>query len=179
MDTNPYASPQVSQIREEATDDESVRRAHLSHEASVKSIGSLYLISAGLLLIALPLVIVNATAPLGSLEVLVPVSIFGAFFALSAALAYGLIRLRPWARWSAVALGILGLLSFPVGTLINAYVLYLLFSKKSGVVFSADYHRVIAATPHIKYRTSRLVWMLLLFFVGLVIVGIIAALFLG
>ena len=65
-----------------------------------------------------------------------------------------------------------GLLGFPIGTLINAYILYLFLSKKGRTIYSPEYQEVIAATPHVKYRTSIVVWILL----ALVVVLIAAAL---
>jgi hypothetical protein len=109
------------------------------------------------------------------------------FFALGAALflltvgglqlwvGLGLRKLRPWTRIAAGILSGIGLIAFPLGTLINGYILYLLFSKKGSTVFSADYQRVIADTPHIKYRTSILVWIVLGLLVLVVVGGIAAA----
>lgn len=58
-------------------------------------------------------------------------------------------------------LACIGLLGIPVGTLINAYILWLLFSKKGKRVFSVDYQRIIAETPHIKFRTPIFAWVVL------------------
>jgi hypothetical protein len=69
--------------------------------------------------------------------------------------------LRKWARIPTGILSGLGLLGFPLGTLINGYILYLIFSQKGKTVFSEEYQAVIEQTPHIKYRTSILVWILL------------------
>jgi hypothetical protein len=57
-----------------------------------------------------------------------------------------------------------------LGTLINGYILYLLLSAKWEMVFSAEYRDIIDATPHIKYRTSILIWMLL----GIIVAAIAA-----
>jgi hypothetical protein len=62
----------------------------------------------------------------------------------------------------------------PIGTLINAYILYLVFSRKGRTILSEDYQQVIAATPHIKYKTSIIVWI----FLGL-LVALLAIAFLG
>ena len=86
----------------------------------------------------------------------------------------GLRRLSPWARIPSGILSGFGLLGFPIGTLINGYILYLLFSKKGTTVFSEEYKRAIAQTPHIKYRTSLVVWILLgllLLLIGGLVVG--------
>ena len=68
-------------------------------------------------------------------------------------------------------LSAIGLIGFPVGTLINAYVLYLLLSKKGRTIFTPAYLDVIAATPHVKYRTSIIVWI----FLALIVVVMLAA----
>jgi hypothetical protein len=70
--------------------------------------------------------------------------------------------------------GAIGLLGFPVGTLIAGYLLYLLWSEKGNVVFSPRYQRVMQATPHIKYKTSIIVWIFLGLLGLVVLVGIIA-----
>lgn len=86
---------------------------------------------------------------------------------------YGLRRLRKWARIPTGILSGLGLLAFPIGTLINAYILYLLFCQKGKMVFSDEYRAVIEQTPHIKYRTSIIVWIVL----GLLLLLIAFAIF--
>jgi hypothetical protein len=65
----------------------------------------------------------------------------------------------------------LGLIGFPIGTLISVYFLYLLLSQKGAYVFSPEYAQVIAATPHIQYKTSIVVWI----FLGLLLVVIFLA----
>ena len=96
---------------------------------------------------------------------------------LQAVTAIGLRRLQPWARIVAAILSTFGLLGIPIGTLIGAYFLYLLLSKKGSVVFSEEYKQVIAETPHLKYRTSKIVLVLLGLLLFLLFAGIMAALF--
>ena len=74
-------------------------------------------------------------------------------------------KLKSWARIAAGIMSGIGLLGFPVGTVINAYILFLLFGKKGQMVFSTDYKEIMAATPHIKYKTSKWVWIILIFVV--------------
>lgn len=88
-------------------------------------------------------------------------------------------KLKSWARIPTAILSGIGLLGFPVGTLINGYILYLVFSRKGVTVFSDDYKRVIAETPHIKYRTSIVVWIILGWLVALILFGVFAAVFSG
>ena len=90
--------------------------------------------------------------------------------------AIGLRQLRSWARIVSGVLSGIGLLGFPLGTLLNGYILYLLFSKKGTMVFSDEYKRVIELTPGIKYRTSIVVWIflgLLLVLLGVAVFGLL------
>jgi hypothetical protein len=156
---------------------EQIRREHIKHEASVKSVGLLYFLAAAFLLLAGVFGVAASTSG--------PVRGFGigvslVFLALSVAqiwVGIGLRGLKSWARIGSGILSGLGLLGFPVGTLINGYILYLLFSKKGAVVFSDDYKRVIEATPHIKYRTSVVVWIVLGLLLLLLGLGLFSALF--
>ena len=68
----------------------------------------------------------------------------------------------------------LGLLAFPIGSIISLFILILLCRPKGIRVLSPDYREVIAATPHIKYRTPIWIWVLL----GLIVLALVAAAFL-
>jgi hypothetical protein len=184
MNENPYAAPLVDTFAAPAVGAEAMRQQYLSHEASVKSIGTLYMLGA-IFFIPIGLGVVTMAIS-GAFEadeqlpaafmVLVGCMYFGIGI-LQAATAIGLRRLQPWARIVAAILSAFGLLGIPIGTLIGAYFLYLLLSKKGSVVFSEEYKQVIAATPHIKYRTSKIVIVLLGLLLFLLFAGIMAALF--
>ena len=97
---------------------------------------------------------------------------------------YGIRKLSPAARMVAgvltginLAISIFGLPTSVVAILINTYILSLLFSKKGAMVFSAPYKDIIAATPHVKYKTSMIVWIILGLIVLLVVGGVVALLF--
>ena len=47
----------------------------------------------------------------------------------------GLLERRPWARILAIVLSILGLLHFPLGTLVGAYGLWVLFNPETEALF--------------------------------------------
>ena len=128
---NPYAAPtaRVEDVSANA-EAEAIRQAHISHEASVKSVGILQLFAG-----------------------------------------WGVRGLRRWGRILGCILSALGLLGFPIGTLINAYILYLFLSKKGRTIFAPEYQDVIAATPDVKYRTSIVVWIVL----GLLVILVAAA----
>jgi hypothetical protein len=67
----------------------------------------------------------------------------------------------------------IGLIGFPIGTIINGYILYLLVSKKGSTIFSPEYKEIIALTPGVKYKTSVVVWVVLGIF--LLIIGVVVA----
>jgi hypothetical protein len=100
-----------------------------------------------------------------------------AFSSLQLILGRAIQRLQKTARIVAGVIAIPGLIAFPIGTLINAVVAYLMFSKKGATVFSDDYKRIIAETPHIKYTTSIVVWIVLGIFALVVLVGLVLAVF--
>lgn len=171
FDDNPFRAPEASfGDPDVAASDVAIRKEHISHEASVKSIGSLYLLGGIVLLFASGYLLfaVNAAPGGGGLGpgidprlVLLPL-----LAVIQCITAVGLRRLRGWARIVSGILSGIGLIGFPIGTLINGYILYLLFSAKGSMVFSPEYQKIIAQTPHIKYRTSIIVWV----FVGLLLV---------
>jgi hypothetical protein len=75
----------------------------------------------------------------------------------------------------AIIVSAIGLLAFPCGTLISAFALYLLLSPKGEMIYSPQYKEIVQATPHIRYKTSIIVWILLFLLLGLIAFGIIAA----
>ena len=172
---NPYAAPKaaVEDISDSANPRaEAIRRAHINHEASIRSIGTLYYLTAFL----------TAVVAVGALfQLWTGHRDLGdvAIFAISGVLATGffvlgraLRTLRPGARTLTAILAGLGLLGFPLGTLINGYILWLVLSKKGQFIFSPEYAAIVEATPHVKYQTSLLVWIILAAAVILVLVGI-------
>lgn len=189
--TDPYAPVVIEDNAPVAwagdTEAEQIRNMYLSHEASVKSVGLLYLLGAGIGILLGLLYIVGGLIALGS-SVGAASASFAFFFVFLAGivafamsvfqlfLGLGLRRLTPWCRIGAIVLSCIGLIAIPIGTIISGYILYLLLSKKGEFIFTDEYKRVIAATPHIKYRTSIIVWIflgLLLFLLALGLVGLL------
>ena len=160
-----------------------IRRAHLNHEASVKAVGSLYFLGAifaflaAVVFLAIPFTRGSSDFPM--LAGVAMAAIMAALGALYLWIARGLRSLSAVARIPAGVLAGLGLMGFPIGTLINGYILYLLFSRKGTMVFSDEYKDIIADTPDIKYRTSVIVWIFLGLVVLLFVAGILAAIFGG
>jgi hypothetical protein len=153
---------------------EETRRKYLNREASVKSIGALYLLG------AIITILVGISGAVSEKEATPGVRITVVILCTGLGLfqfwvGRGLQKLKSWARIPTGILSGIGLLLFPLGTLINACILYLVFSKKGSMVFSPQYQQVIAATPHIKYKTHIIVWILFgLLIVLIAIIFIIA-----
>ncbi len=173
---NPYA-PVGSDLNApgEIPDDvEAVRRYHLSHEASVKSMGLLFLLGAIAACVMGVFITIGATQEEfdSAGEAAFAIGLGVVVFVLGVAQFFtglGLRRFNPYARIVAIVLNAISLLNLPVGTLVSVYFLYLLLSKKGQMVFSPQYQQIIAATPHVKYRTSKVVWIVAGLFALLVI----------
>ncbi|MBI3917634.1 MAG: hypothetical protein HY322_11575 [Betaproteobacteria bacterium] len=175
---NPYATPKaVVADLGAAPGVEAVREEHLGHETNIKAVGGLFML-AGMLasFTALSVIVSGAVGAMESMAVLVT-GVLLAFLAVSSVVVgWGLRMLRAWARTPSVILAVIGLLGFPIGTLLNAYVLWLLASRKGRMVFSVEYASIVEATPHMKYRTPLVLWILLGVIVLLVVVLFVAAL---
>ncbi|QDT06680.1 hypothetical protein K227x_50960 [Rubripirellula lacrimiformis] len=174
---NPYAP--TTHVSDEmlATDDvEGFRKKHLNHEASVRSVGLLYMLGACVMVpigaIVMLGVFVGDQPPQDSAVQGGIGAIYLGFGVLNGFIGWGLRKLRPWTRIAAIIFSAIGLIGFPIGTLISAYILYLLLSEKGKVVFSPYYQDVIQQTPHIKYKTSIVVWVLLGLVLLLIILGV-------
>lgn len=180
---NPYAVGGV-QPRPVESSVEAFRRKHLSHEASVKSIALLYSIGAvvgflsgiGMLMESIaalnesnPTVVANAVTILAISSLVLFISL------AQIILAFGLRRLKSWAKIPTIVLSTIGLVLIPIGTLVNGYILYLVISERGKVVFSDEYKEVIRQTPHIKYRTSIVVWIFLALLLLLIGFGMVIA----
>jgi hypothetical protein len=211
---DPYAPPEAPlagattpRLSEDLAAAETVRRAHLTHEASVKSIGSLHYLSVIFGVLGLVFTLFQAVSgnqPLtGGLEGARLVGMLVYLLALTAinlAMAIGLTKLKPWARWAElvftalsliycvlVAVGIgrgpagpgVGIAVFFGMMIIPAYILYLLLSTKASVVFSPEYREIIERTPHIKYKTSWLVKGCLIVFLAIIVLSIVMAILSG
>lgn len=180
MNTNPYQAPEILETANDLTTDaEQIRSAHIKHEASVKSVGSLYIIGSVFIVIACLIVFLGAffgnTLSISEdaiFIVLLPLGISQFVVGLN------IMKLKSWVKLPVAIFSIVGLLGFPLGTLINIYILYLFFCAKGGVVLSNDYKAVIEQTPHIKYKTSKVIWIILGLFI-LFILGIIVLITMG
>lgn len=163
-----------------SSSDVETRKMYLSHEASIQGIGMLYLLGAAFLGLAILLMLGGIlTGQAGGQEAVVTgvlCLVYLGLLWLQIWVGRGLRSLNPKVRTPAIVLSVIGLLGFPIGTIVSAYVLYLLASKKGEFVFSAEYARVREATPEIKYRTSWIVWVFLILLVALIVMGLLGAL---
>ncbi|MEK7954005.1 hypothetical protein [Luteolibacter soli] len=187
MSDNPYQAPAVQEVVAPAvplTDAEAIRTKHLKHEASLKAIGFLYFLGAVLVAVSLVGLIAvygrmrtSSESALGSWDW----SVMGALVAICIGqfvAGWGLRKLRPWAKIPGALVAAISMIKFPVGTVIGAYVLYLIFCPKGRTVLSPAYAEIVAQTPHLRYRTPRWIWILLavvvLLFLGLLFFGGVA-----
>ena len=205
MSDNPYA-PSGSSYGDASLDAnfdlsqaELIRKSHLSHEANIQGFGCLYTLGGILGILGAIfyvgigiLVMAGGVVPKG-LESMV----FGAggdrlvsgglttlvgvvFLAIAVAQLFAgrsMQTLNPSGKILAIVVAAIGMLQFPCGTLISGYLLYLLVSAKGRTVFSSAYKEVMQATPHIRYRTSIIVWIFLFILIGVILLGVLAAIF--
>jgi hypothetical protein len=204
---NPYAAPEapIGEAPPAGPADlaaaEAVRRAHLNHEANIKSVGSLHILGAVLSLLGLAFAALSFFDPVGRARAVATpfFAVYLAFFLINLALGIGLTRLRPWARWAETtlvglylalnalttfgALFMVGPAASPVlfGAAVTwailGAILWLMLSRKGAMVFSPEYQEIIARTPHIKYKTSFLAKFLLVLILGGLAIAVIMAIF--
>lgn len=174
---NPYAPPLAARLISDSTP-EAIRRAHIGHKTSVKSIGGLYALAGGLMLLVFFIGLLESLLHASwdndfteqALRLLIGV---GALL-----LGAGVRRLRPWARIAmAVVSGLLAAATLLTVTfpLLNLFVLWLMLSAKGRMVFSPAYQRIVAFTPDVRPRTSGVVWLLLCVVI-LFVIAVLAAL---
>jgi len=173
MEHNPYQAPvaNIDGITDmDLASAEATRKEFINHEASVRSIGVLYYIgavSALVVTVSLALTLEGSSDGASALALAFFIPIGLLYFWLGS----GLRALNQKVRPVAGVFAAIGLIGFPLGTLINGYILYLLFSAKGKMVFSEEYQGIIDATPHVKYKTSIIVWLIL----ALLVLSIAAA----
>ncbi len=183
MPINPYAPMVGDSLNDPIHHAVDIRKKFLNHEASVKSIGLLYLLGA-IFLVPIGFCTMGISAyalasnsnDIDSPWVVFIVGVFEfALGILQGITGLALKKLKKWARIVGIVFSSIGLIGFPLGTLISAYFLYLLASAKGNYVFSEEYQQVIASTPEIRYKTSMVVWILLGLLLGLIGLAVIAA----
>lgn len=168
---NPYEAPKT-QLDPTGADQqtESTRKAHLHTEASIKGIGTLYILIGSISgVVAMATAALYATTSLAwSLGSMLPGLLIGS---LLVGTGFAIRRFKPWSRIAGTIFSAIGLIGFPIGTIFGAYFLYLMWCEKGRMIFAPAYQQVLAATPHIKYKTSIVIWIIL----GLVLALVAAA----
>ena len=205
MSDNPYA-PSGSSYGDASLDAnfdlsqaELIRKSHLSHEANIQGFGCLYTLGGilgilgAIFYVGIGIFVMAGGVVPKELEFMV----FGAggdrlvsgglttlvgvvFLAIAVAQLFAgrsMQTLNPSGKILAIVVAAIGMLQFPCGTLISGYLLYLLVSAKGRTVFSSAYKEVMQATPHIRYRTSIIVWIFLFILIGVLLLGVLAAIF--
>jgi hypothetical protein len=183
-DVNPFESPQTSNedyvpdAPFDPTNAESIRRKHLSREANIQSLGAIFLIGSVTFGVGGVALIFAAFENLEDEDPLIDTSFYILFAVFSAGISLlhgwigvGLCRLDRTIRLLAILLCVLWLAGFyavlPVA--ISVVGVIMLLGQRADYVFSPEYQRIRAATPHIRYGSP--IWGILL------LVGISVAVF--
>ena len=178
---NPYQPPAAPVADRAAVggDVEADRNKHIKTETTIRSLGMFYLIGAWVcvamvVLMLLMLVPAAVTSPAGDRPLLLGmvfgfVLVYGLITWLNFWVGRGLRAFRRGPRMFVLVTSWIGLIGFPIGTVISILLLLLLLGEKGKRVFEADYPSVIAATPHIRYRTPLWIWIVLVGFLALTI----------
>ncbi|TDU73086.1 hypothetical protein EI77_01553 [Prosthecobacter fusiformis] len=170
MEANPYAPPQSDlYIPQVETSAEKLRREHLDNEATIKSVGLLYYLG-GFLAIVGGLVLLLEGIDNDRSAVVIE---GGVFFVLGIAqlfIAYGLRRLRSWTRIPTLLFSIVGLIAFPIGTLINGYIISKIAGRRGKFVMTPEYQLIISETPHVKRKINRKLIIVLGVLIGLFLI---------
>lgn len=180
--TNPYAPTSEVELSLETCESEAhrIRRKHIKHEVSIKTMGLLYLLGAISFIPVGLLVLVQAISNPQRPDTAFVVGagiVYTLLGCLQAWVGWGLYRFYQPQRVVGVVLSCLGLLAVPVGTIINVYFLWLLGSKKGRQIFAADYQKIIQETPEVRYRTSVFVIVLAVIMISVMIVGLMMTVF--
>jgi hypothetical protein len=182
---NPYASPTADltgprSMNPELNEAETIRKKYLSHEASVQSVGFLYWLASIAMLVGSAAMIFGLLTRNNNFRIEQFIGLLYPLFAiLFVWIGSGFRKLDSRVRIPAGILSVLGLISFPCGTLINAYILYLIFCPKGKMVISPEYKEIIRQTPYIKYRTSLIAWIVLIILFALIAFGIVGFYLIG
>ncbi|MFD0892284.1 hypothetical protein KBB96_12715 [Luteolibacter ambystomatis] len=173
MEPNPYLPPTAAPAPADAglSSDEQLRRQCIKRESTLKSLGGLQIIGGVFLIVGILSALSRGPGQGPDNPVMAGTAVILPLALLSLVNGVGLYKLMPWARIVGTVLSCLGLLGFPIGTLINALILGAYWSKPSDLIFSADYKRIVAATPHVKMKTSKVMIVMLVIF-GVVVLAL-------
>jgi len=179
---NPYAAPKA-EVLTHVSPEEAERRAHISTESSIKTLGCLYLLGAVLCLVSLGMFGMTFFTNGGTVPPAEELLSVGGGMALLGAVGYGLRRLRFWAAvLASLVSGFAFITSIPslpysfLGLVIQVAIILLLLGQKGRRVTRADYQQIIASTPDVRQRTSKWVWVLLIILL-IVLAGVLGSLY--
>ena len=158
---NPYTPPKADLDPPVTGTSISARASLMKYEVAIRSEGTVFLFG-GLILFAVGSIVLSFHREYWIAGIS---AVAGA--AVAVWVDYGLQRLRSSARAVGMILAGIGLLGFPVLTLVSLHILFVLGNKASRAVFTPEYARIIAATPHINHKQSRTFRILLILVVGL------------
>jgi hypothetical protein len=154
-----------------------MRRRYINHETSIRQFGRLYkLIGAALAGLAGLLLFLSVVFGIRGGNVRIELLMAFLAVVISPILIITGRRtqdLQTSGRGMATLLGIVGMLFVPVGTILGAYQLYLLWSRPGVFVYSQEYRRVIALTPGVRSYTSPAVWSTLISIAVAIIVTVL------
>jgi hypothetical protein len=174
-EVQPASGAEDSRVMAEKMSSEDIRKEYIDHETSVRSISYLYYLGAVFLVVTsvAGAILNRGDKPLD--ERIHRVMLMAGIAVFEAWVGMDISSLKRWARIAAGILSGLGLLGIPIGTIINGYILYLLFGKKGAEVFSPSYQRIIAETPDVKGKMSVMIrvcmgLVVLQFVIGMLII---------
>lgn len=178
---NPYAAPEAdisapAMVGPDVAAAEAIRKTHISSEKNLQTIGLLMIIGGvgtalmGLFFLFSALLM---EAEPQDKAVAIGMSVFYLLWGgFSIQVARGLRRFKNRSRVWACVLMLPGIIS-PVTWLF----LYCLMNKKGKFVCTPEYARIIEQTPHVTYKTSIIVKIFGLLLLGIILLGIGAAIF--
>ncbi|MCE9546262.1 MAG: hypothetical protein K8T25_12170 [Planctomycetia bacterium] len=164
---NPYAAPAIDagptvSMPRTVAEAEDIRMQHLRHEGEIRSVGLVYEILGSLLSVPAMGGLYSGGELFSEGARMIPADwqwpVLGGSVLLvglaccAFAVGFALRRLDRRVKLPLVLLSGVGLLIFPLGTLVNGWVLYLLLSRQGGAVLSPQYAEVCRMTPKMRYR---------------------------
>lgn len=156
-----------------------IREDNVQHERSLRGAAALFLFAGGLYFVVGLTMMFADFKPRDLEEGINPQGIravgfiVGALGFLILVVGIGVRTLRPWSRIPFIVLNVLNLLSFPVGTFISCYCIYLSAGVTGNYILSDEYREIVKRTPGVKAKTSIFVWIVLFLIVGGVALAIV------
>jgi len=180
---NPYAPGVVTQKDWGGRSVQLVRKNHLTHEASIKSVGLICFVASGIcvLICGSNIATANSFTANGSQAGKTFFMMVGVIAGMLAPCyfitAFGLRKLAPWSKLPGTILSAIGLLGFPFLTFLFGIALYYLVTPKATMVFSDEYKEIIRQTSSMKYKTPGGI-LVFTFFLFLLLAVLLARVFL-